>query len=131
MDTIKITPKAFSLMEVLCTMAIIGILASIIYPSYTDQIQRSRRADGKTALLRTAQQLERYFTENNDYTNATLNILGLPNNSPEQFYIITIVTGATTYQVSATPIGPQALDPCGVLTLDNINQRGAAQGNCW
>lgn len=42
------------------TVVIIGILAAIAYPSYQEQVRKSRRADGM--LMQTAQELERCYT---------------------------------------------------------------------
>jgi type IV pilus assembly protein PilE len=59
----------FTLLELLITMAIIGIMASIAYPMYTDKIQKSRRADAQGALTQLAAAMERKFTETNSYCN--------------------------------------------------------------
>ena len=47
--------------------AVIAILAAIAYPSYTEQMRKSQRAEGKAALMRAAQLLERSFTQNGSY----------------------------------------------------------------
>lgn len=57
----------FTLMEVLITMAIVGILSAIAYPSYTESVLKGRRAEARTALLELMQQQERYMTERNTY----------------------------------------------------------------
>ena len=59
----------FTLIELMITVAVVGILAAIAYPSYQDSIRKSRRADAKSALLDAAHRQERFFTENNQYTN--------------------------------------------------------------
>ena len=64
--------KGFTLIELVIAMAIIGILASIAYPSYLDYITRARRQDGQTALLELANQMEQYYANNNTYQTATI-----------------------------------------------------------
>lgn len=57
----------FTLMELMIVVAIIGILASIAYPSYTNSITKGRRAEGRTALAELMQQQERFMTQTNSY----------------------------------------------------------------
>ncbi|MDV7393712.1 type IV pilin protein, partial [Arthrospira platensis SPKY1] len=58
----------FTLIEVMIVVAIIAILAAIAYPSYQEQVRKSRRADAKVSLLDAVQRQERFFTVNNQYT---------------------------------------------------------------
>jgi type IV pilus assembly protein PilE len=53
--------QGFTLIEVMITVAVIGILAAIGYPAYQDQLLRAKRAEGKTALLKAQQLQERNY----------------------------------------------------------------------
>ena len=59
--------EGFTLIEMMITVAIVSILASIAYPSYAEYMRKTRRAEGRTALMELLQQQERYMTQNNTY----------------------------------------------------------------
>lgn len=140
--------NGFTLIELMITVAIIGILAGIAYPSYQDHVFKSRRADAKAALSGLANAMERYFTEWNDYAGAR-GINGVPlttvfsDTSPVDggtaAYNLRInAAGTSTYMLHAIPTGPQANDRCGTLTLAHTGAKGISSAHtgvvvtdCW
>jgi len=58
----------FTLLEVLITVAIVGILAAIALPSYSEYIQRSKIIDATSKLGDLRTDMERYFMDNRRYT---------------------------------------------------------------
>ena len=133
--------NGFTLIELMIVVAIIGILASIAYPSYQDSVMKSRRADATGALLGFANAMERRFTETNSYLGAA-GTTALPANtgtpriystqSPVDggtaYYNLTIQDATTsTYILRAAPTGAQAGN--GILQLIQTGARSWDRNN--
>ena len=74
--------NGFTLMEVMITVVIVGILASIAYPSYTNYVTAARRSDATINLTRIAAQQEKFFTECGTYTTAFNGVISNPPPAP-------------------------------------------------
>ena len=131
--------RGVTLIELMVVVVIIGILVAIAYPGYQSQLQKTRRADGKTALLNAAQRLERCYTRYNTYAHADCDVAGLLVGgvpSPDTWYLVTdTAPAANSFALVATPQGAQAADTqCANLTLDHRGIRtatGTVPANCW
>lgn len=118
-------------------IAVLGIIAAIAYPSYQDSVRKTRRADGKAALMSELQSQERSYSATGTYSAiATSDAI----NSEENHYKITgtACSGSTIsvcIQLTATAQGDQANDKCGNLTLNSTLTKGRsgseAIANCW
>lgn len=112
----------FTLIELMVTVAIIGILAAVAYPSYTSFIIKGNRAAAKAQMLDIANRQQQFMLANRAYaTKVVLTTSGyaLPSEvSTKYSYDITVGTGAVPdYLITFTAIDSQASD--GDLTLNS------------
>jgi type IV pilus assembly protein PilE len=140
--------KGFTLIEVMIVVVIVAILAAIAYPSYQEYARRGRRADAQSVLLQAAQWMERYYSQNNRYSdtkNGTKNNdfeksgLKIAGNGSVAYYNIalTAVTdNGYTLTATRTAGAIQADDPCGNFIIDNTGRKTVANASkneteCW
>ena len=129
--------RGFTLLELLVTLIIVGILAAIAYPSYTGYLARSRRSEAQQLMVSIANREAQYLLDSRMYTNVigatglnanverwTCTPTGAPTTCSTNYYDVTItVDNAATppsFTVTATAKDKQVSD--GNLT---INQAGA------
>lgn len=123
--------KGFTLVEVMIVVVVIGILASIAYPSYTEYVFKARRADGQAALMEAelAQQKRRAAGLGFEAVSA--------DPSPDEFYSVVVTVSGNGFTATATPQGKQAGDSCGNLLIVNdgtsskYEASGGDNAKCW
>ncbi len=127
--------SGFTLIELMVTVVIIGILAAIAYPSYQDSVKQSRRAAAQVALISLGNAMERVFTQNNTYkpggATPTLGTAAgdiFPAQAPldgtaKQYNLSISAVTATTYTVLATPISGTSQASDGMLALDGTGAK--------
>ncbi len=125
--------KGFTLVELLIVIAIISILATVAYPSYTDSVKKARRADAINGLMALAGRMEEFYMNADTYDGADVPTLLGSNDSPDKYYILSL-TGETAfyYKLVATPVITDT--ECLTLTLDSLGVKaatGSDAANCW
>jgi prepilin-type N-terminal cleavage/methylation domain-containing protein len=122
--------KGFTLIEVMIVVAIIGILAAVAYPAYTDFILRGRLVDATNELAVLRTDMERHFQDNRTFNDAT----GFPSpckaaRTAGSFSVSCVGNGGAvadqTYTLVAVGSGPTAGF---VFSLDQANVRGTEAG---
>ncbi len=137
--------KGFSLIELVVAMAVFGILASIAVPSYQGYVDKSRRSDGKTALMELQLNMEKqrgscvtYATAISTVNDCATGKINVPTISTDGQYTMSIVAASSTgnsYKILADPTGVQVRDAsCDPLsiTVNTLNPKGLKEpAGCW
>ncbi|MEZ9594672.1 type IV pilin protein [Shewanella sp. 10N.261.52.F9] len=124
--------KGFSLIELMIAVAIIGILASVAYPSYVQYVAKGARADGLAALLEVANLQEQYYLDNRVYaTDMTqLGLASDPYVVENGFYSVDS-TGTGSFVAIATALGAQASRDTSCTSIQITDTGVRTPQECW
>ncbi|WP_394228026.1 type IV pilin protein [Pseudoalteromonas spongiae] len=117
----------FTLVEIMITVTIIGILLAVALPAYGDYVKDGRRAEAQQYLMQQAGVLERNYTRLGRYPNEQ-NITF----KQSDFYAYSYKSqNNTEFSLTATPKGAQVGDRCGSLSINQQGVTSAALASCW
>jgi len=130
--------KGFTLIEMIMTVAIIGILASLAW-NYLDKTQmRSRRVDAINAILAAQQFMEDCYHNTRNYTDSSCDLPANISSSPKGYYSVTLVAAnrkTDEYELQATPVAGGLQDgdtKCAVFSVKNTGDKSnSTDMSCW
>lgn len=131
----------FTLIELMVTVVVIGILAAIAYPSYVAYIVKANRAAAKSFLLEVSSRQQGYLLDARSYAAdlATLK-LTVPAEVSKNYTVETAPKAGAAppgFTATAKPTGSQAVRDagCGNLTIDEANAKTVSGSDgvtkCW
>ena len=135
--------QGMSLIELLIVLVIISIITLVALPNYRQFYIRAQRSEAKNALLLLASNQERFYLQNNTYTD-DLALLGFPAGTSEKgVYTLTVpVANANAFQATAVPTpgggvngtDQTADDDCATFSINAQGVRTATpdpDSKCW
>ena len=122
--------EGFTLIELMITVVIIGILAGIALPAYQKSVRKSHRSAAQAEMLDIANREQQYLLANRSYTD-TLSSLGysVPTEVAAR-YTCTVPSvgssGLPTFTIRCVPTSVQSASGFSTLTLDSTGTKAPA-----
>jgi type IV pilus assembly protein PilE len=121
--------RGFTLIELMITVAVIAILASLAYPAYTSAIVKNRRAEAQAVLSDLLQRQQQFLLDTRSFATSLdqLNATAAVPADVKAHYTVTFTVGATTLPAvtaTATPLTGSSQAGDGALWITNTGSRG-------
>ena len=122
----------FTLIELMIVVAVIGILAAIAIPNYSDYIKRGKAAEATSNLATLRVKMEQHFQDNRTYIGGACS----PTSGAQYFtYTCSAAPTATAYTLKATGITAEGMANF-EFTLNQSNTKtskfdGTVGTTCW
>jgi type IV pilus assembly protein PilE len=133
--------RGITMIELMIVLAIVAIIGALAIPSYRDYVVRSNRAEAANNLLELAACQEKIYIKLNRYDDTRCGLTGGARTVESGRYQInmTPANNDQTFTLTATPLGAQTEDTCGVIGLTDTGTRSAKGGtatdtqiqDCW
>lgn len=130
---IKNKNKGFTLVELMVTVMIVGLLASFALPTYRDYTKKARWAEARAALIQASMNMEREFSTNNIYSGATVGVTFPEKSESKNFTLSFEELEEHSFKIIATPSVEDS--ECNVFSITQASEKGASGSlsteKCW
>jgi len=135
--------KGLTLIELIMTVAVVGIIASVAWYYFDKTQMRSRRVDAIMGILKAQQFVEQCYSKLRNYADSSCDLPTGPTpaddltSSPKNYYSIDYAAGSRTadaYELQAKPVagGLQDGDSCAVFSVKNTGDKSnSTDMACW
>ena len=129
--------RGITLIELMIVVVVVSILAAVAYPNYQEFTARAKRNEARAALLRLATNQERFYLNNNTFTQdlTQLGFATTPTWDTETGYyrIRVTATNATNFTATATYLhGGGEAGKCLTFTIDGRGDKTSGPDtDCW
>lgn len=138
--------RGFTLIELMITVALIGILSAVAYPAYTQYIVRAKRSAAQSFMFTVGNKQEQAILNSRSYfsvptgttTEWAAGSVTVPADVASNYtFTMTSTVTPPGYTVTAAPLGTQATKDakCGNLTLTHTGVKGksgaGSVAECW
>jgi type IV pilus assembly protein PilE len=106
--------SGFTLIEVMIVIVIVAILSTIAYPSYEESVRKSKRAEGRAALMQLMQQEERFYSQNTKYI--VFSVESTEDHQKKFKWFSADTAAASSYEIKATACSGDVIQNCVLLT---------------
>lgn len=124
----------FTLIELMITVAIMGVLTMLVYPSYSDFVVRSNRAEAPRELVRLANLQEQLFVDSRAYTT-NISDLGVGSTAtyetPSHNYKISSTVVDNTFTLTAVAQGAQKTKDTDCIKIEITDTGKKTPISCW
>jgi type IV pilus assembly protein PilE len=131
------TVKGFTLIEMMIVVGIVGILAAIALPSYSEHTRRAKITEATSQLADLRVRIEQYFMDNRTYQGAgTACGVTMPTTTTKYFTLTCNAPTTSTYTITATGTGDMAgfkytVNDQNVRATTGVPTGWTTNANCW